>query len=366
MPNGGTDNCMNCSHNRANSSLQDIKAGDRHSRIPFCMLRTVPVYDRAWTYCRNFTHKRPEAAEPIGPIFANGQWGPGYVRIPWYDFSEPSLREVTSCAVCSEPNEKGISIVLSDGRLIEFCTNEHYMDWVEKNPPEDKTDPTLKKFIDDIIGSDEVLRSNALNDLENINACDDYRRTALHWSAYSGSASILEMLINDGADINFIDRNQWTALHYASYFGHEECTEVLLRAKADPLKKDRVGMQPIDLAGSEGYTQIVSDLIEVSYASDEKREEALFSASDKGNLSLVEALVGAGVNIDCTDEADWTPFLKAVYGGNVTISVYLLDQGANVNAKNKYGYSAYSITHTWKTSGMEELREFVLSHGAKE
>ena len=90
----------------------------------------------------------------------------------------------------------------------------------------------------------------------------------------------------------------------------------------------------------------------------------MLEAAEKGNLSLIEALIGSGVNIECRDENGWTPLLKAVYEGHITVSVFLLDQRADVNAKNKYGWTPYSITHTWTTSNMEELKSIVVSHGA--
>lgn len=366
MPNGGTDNCMNCSHNKANSSLHDIKTGDRFTRTPFCTLRNVPVYDRAWTYCKNFTHRKTESIEASGPIFSTGQWGPGYVRIPWYGLIETRLRAIASCVVCGEASEKGISLVLNDGKLIEFCTNDHYTEWVILNPSEYETDQTLSAFIQALKDKDDTVILDALQNVKVLETVDEYRRTALHWAAYLGSANAANALIESGAKLDSIDRNRWTPLHYSSFFGREEAVVLLLDRGSNPLDRDRLGMRPIDLAGSEGYASIVSALIEASYESNGEREGALLHASAQGNLSLVEALVKSGVNIECVDEAGWTPLLKAVYEGHVTVSVYLLDQGANVNAKNKYGYSTYSITHTWKTSGMEELREIVLSHGAKE
>ena len=366
MPNGGTDNCMNCSHNKANSSLHDIKTGDRFTRIPFCMLRSVPVYDRAWTYCRNFTHHDTDLVDPVGPIFANGQWGRGYVRIPWYGLIEPNLHKISSCAVCGEESQSGISIALNDGKLVEFCTNDHYMDWLRDNPSEDETNPTLSAFVNALENGDKTTILDALQNIESLEVVDEYRRTAMHWAAFRGYTEAIDALAVSGAEINSVDRNRWTPLHYASFFGKDQAAALLLERGANPLERDRLGMRPIDLAGSEGYAAIVSALIEASYGSETEREAALLHAAGQGNLSLVEALVKADVDIECTDDAGWTPLLKAVYEGHVTVSVYLLDQGANVNAKNKYGYSPYSITHTWKTSGMEELKEIVLSRGAME
>ena len=115
MPNGGTDCCINCSNNRANSTPHDFKAGDRSSRLPFCMLRLVGVYDRAWNFGENFTHRAEvcEVFEPIGSIYATGVMERGYVRIPWYGIIEPSLQIIESFAICKQENKNGISITIA-------------------------------------------------------------------------------------------------------------------------------------------------------------------------------------------------------------------------------------------------------------
>tara|TARA_Y100001934_G_C11672351_1_gene459477 strand:- start:274 stop:486 length:213 start_codon:yes stop_codon:yes gene_type:complete len=68
--------------------------------------------------------------------------------------------------------------------------------------------------------------------------------------------------------------------------------------------------------------------------------------------------------MEAADDKGWTPLLKAVYEGHVTVSVFLLDQGENVNTRNALGWTPYSITHTWTTTGMEELKTIMLSRGA--
>ena len=362
MPNGGPDCCMNCSHNRTNSSPHNLKAGDRAGRIPFCMLRLVAVYDRAWTYCGNFTHGGPKDVVPIGSIYANGL--SGYNRIPWYGFIEPRLRTIRSCTICKQENEQGISITLSGGSQLEFCSNEHYEEWVRDNPYEEELDTFEKELFRLVRNADEPGVENIVKDFRDVNIQDGYCRTALHWAGFQGNPNIIRMLVKAGVELNATDRNNWTALHFASFFGRGAAAIELLELGANPAAREWVGMQPIDLAGSEGHTQIVSALLAASYSSDSKMERALLEAARQGNLSLTEALICAGVNIECADESGWTPLLKAVYEGHVTVSVFLLDQGADVDAKNKHGWTPYSITHTWTTSGMKELKTIVLSHGA--
>jgi hypothetical protein len=362
MPNGGTDCCMNCSHNRTNSSPQDYKVGDSSSRISFCMLRLVAVYNRAWTYCGNFTHRAPEDVVPIGSIYSQGLRG--YDRIPWYGPSEPELRTIRSCTICNQENGRGIRITLSRSRQLEFCSNEHYEEWVRDNPYEEDLDSFGKELFQLVRDADEPGVETIVKNFRDVNIRDGYYRSALHWAGFQGNSNITRILVKAGVELNATDRNNWTPLHFASFFGRDAAAKELLELGANPAVTDWAGMQPIDMAGSEGHTQIVSALLESSYSTDNEMELALLEAARQGNLSLTEALIGAGVNIECADEDGWTPLLKAVYEGHVTVSVFLLDQGADVNAKNKYGYTPYSITHTWTTSGMEELKTIVLSRGA--
>jgi ankyrin repeat protein len=156
----------------------------------------------------------------------------------------------------------------------------------------------------------------------------------------------------------------WTPLHCAAFFGHEEAVVMLVESGAEPPVRDLCEMLAIEIAGSEGHSNIVSILLEDSYLSDQEREQALRLAAEQGNLASVVALVDRGVDVECVDGSGWTPLLKVVYEGRINVSVYLLDQGANIEAENKYGYTAYSITNTWKTFGMKELKSILISRGA--
>ena len=79
------------------------------------MLRLVGVYDRAWNFGENFTHRAEvcEVFEPIGSIYATGVMERGYVRIPWYGIIEPSLQIIESFAICKQENKNGISITIA-------------------------------------------------------------------------------------------------------------------------------------------------------------------------------------------------------------------------------------------------------------
>jgi ankyrin repeat protein len=365
MPNGGTDCCMNCAFNRANHDVGNIKSNDRFTRIPFCTLRSVAVFDRAWTYCRSFSHKMAEGREPIGPIFANGQWGPGYQRVPWYGLIEPRRNEIKSCLVCGLDNEKGISLFEDDGQALNFCSNDHYSEWVENNPYTSSISEDENRLLKAAEIGDSRLIDDLLSSGVNVNAQDDYLWTPLHWAAMFGHTTIVRQLLDAEADIDSQNLIRWTPTHCAAYFGNEKCVLELVNSGVNLHLMGADGMRAVDLAGSEGFAEIVSLILEGSYSSEEEKEQALLLAAQEGHLETVVSLINNGVNIETADRAGWTPLLKAVYEGHVNVSIYLLDHGANINAQNKYGYTPFSITNTWKTSGMEELKSILISRGAQ-
>ena len=81
--------------------------------------------------------------------------------------------------------------------------------------------PTLTDFIA------WAIKSGA-----DVNAEDDYGRTALYWAAYYGLGDCIKLLLAAKADVNTKDNYGQTALHWAANRGHANCIKLLLAAKA--------------------------------------------------------------------------------------------------------------------------------------
>jgi len=137
MPNGGSDCCGCCRHNRAvqemgtfpDESLRDLFWERSH-----CTVRDVNITNPFWTYCRNFDRgkipeERDKRVRPKGWIWASALYeGRGYDRIPWDDKNEPRVSVPATCSVCGDQTDKGIEID-HEGRTVGFCTNRHYVQW---------------------------------------------------------------------------------------------------------------------------------------------------------------------------------------------------------------------------------------------
>eukprot|EP00959_Pyramimonas_sp_CCMP1952_P135689 2838829-Pyramimonas_sp.AAC.1 len=56
------------------------------------------------------------------------------------------------------------------------------------------------------------------------------------------------------------------------------------------------------------------------------------------------ALLGAGAEANAANNSGWTPLMFAASGGHLGTLKLLLEEGAAVNAKNKYGVTALMAT----------------------
>lgn len=142
MPNGGPDCCGNCAHNEAVQKIAHPQPwADLHafSQMSLCTLRSLEIRDPFWTYCDNFEYgKNPELrvkfTQPTGPVTSSGLYE-GYVRVPWLGKSAPIILDSPSdssrrlsCHVCGFRSCGGIRLQV-ESRVLEFCTNRHYIEW---------------------------------------------------------------------------------------------------------------------------------------------------------------------------------------------------------------------------------------------
>jgi hypothetical protein len=326
MPNGGTDCCMNCRYNKFNQQSENVKSATQMSRFSFCTVHNIPIEDFAWTYCKNIYSKAPDISIPIE---SNGLKDAGYERIPWFGRTRPITNvNVNNCEVCGELTEDTYGISIKDSankNTPTFCSNEHYVDWIK-----------------------EQTSSRTFEEIYSIN------RNQIHESIINKSldtkANFASILIDGQDDLG------WTPIHLAAYLGDIDAVNILLDNKADAC----IGpILPIELAGSEGHTEVVKLLFDYSYPSRESREEALFKSSENGHLEIVEALVNSGVPVDVRNDKEKTPLHLAVWEGNYTIAVFLLDQGADVNAVDRYGNSPMSTVETWYRKSNQPLYELI-------
>jgi len=147
-----------------------------------------------------------------------------------------------------------------------------------------------------------------------LNAQDDEGDTPLHWAVREGRIDIATILLNNGISVNVANDDNETALHLAASLGEEQFVELLVKNNALIDEKDVEACTSLHLACS---------LIE--------------------NEKLVKFLVDQGANVNAKDCCGRTPLCIATQNGQTNLASYLVSVGAT-NTKDKYGGKVQSLT----------------------
>ncbi|XP_072533033.1 uncharacterized protein ankrd2 isoform X2 [Salminus brasiliensis] len=132
------------------------------------------------------------------------------------------------------------------------------------------------------------------------NACDEFRKSALHRAAFQGHVMVIERLLDKGADINFPDRLDCTALHWACRGGRLEALKVLQSRGANLNVRDKLMSTPLHVATRTGHWEVVEQLLASGIkinAQDREGDSALHDAIRLNRYKIVKLLILAGADM---------------------------------------------------------------------
>ena len=149
-------------------------------------------------------------------------------------------------------------------------------------------------------------------------------------AARQGHIEVVRTLLESGADANSQDEFGWTALMDAAYQGHVEAVRILLEVGANADWRDKFG------------------------------STALLEAARRSHAGVVKVLLDWGVEIDVSDdELSFTALMWVALENRLQIVKNLVEAGADVNLKDKKGFSAVDYTRD------DNIVNFLVSAGAK-
>jgi len=172
---------------------------------------------------------------------------------------------------------------------------------------------------------DVVAIRNGLEKNAQVDAVDEFGRTALHWAAFSKACSVegLTLLLNCKASVNKGDGHGDTALHRVSSAAKTYC---LIQHGADVEAKNFSGRTPLFLVS---------------------------------NYEALNVLFESGANINAQDELGSTSLHQAAQNGDVEKIKWLLKNGA-ISIKNNYGRTPLEVAMLCKK---EEAIKILTSPG---
>lgn len=171
-------------------------------------------------------------------------------------------------------------------------------------------------------------------------------------SRYDENSSVAEYLINNGADINVTNEDGETPLMYASKVHNIKVIELLIQKGADINAFDNYGNTALiyGVNNLETVKLLVENGADVNFY--KGGSTALISAceySHERNIDVIKYLVSKNANINAQDNKGDTALNKTLDTSDegsidildFEIAHFLIEQGADVNIKNKREYTPF-------------------------
>ncbi|MBN3314346.1 ANR28 phosphatase, partial [Atractosteus spatula] len=178
----------------------------------------------------------------------------------------------------------------------------------------------------------------------------------LHLAAYHSHHQALEVLVQSLLDLDVRNSNGRTPLDLAAFKGHVECVDVLINQGASILVKDyTLKRTPIHAAATNGHSECLRLLI-----GNADLQTAVDIQDGNGQIKIVSFVFSQKQLLIFLALAR-TPLMLSVLSGHTDCVYSLLNKGANVNAKDKWGRTAL---HRGAVTGHEECVEALLQHNA--
>lgn len=160
------------------------------------------------------------------------------------------------------------------------------------------------------------------------NACDHFKRSALHKASAQGHIDIMQKLLESGASMDQKDKLDATAVHWACRGGNLPALELLLNKGAKFNSRDKLCSTPLHVAVRTGHYE------------------------------CAEHLIHCGADVNAKDREGDTPMHDAVRINRFKMIKLLMMYGASLNAKNNDGKTPMETLLSWQKGVKNILNNF--------
>ncbi len=186
-------------------------------------------------------------------------------------------------------------------------------------------------------------------------ASDSAPLPELHVAARSDHASTVMKLLLAGADPNARDGQRNTALHVAIREESGKAMETLLQSPATDVNAiNQAGETPLMLAAIKGRLDWVRTLVQRGALVNDAGWTALHYAAAGPNEHVVRWLLEQGAEVDARSPNGTTPLMMAAGYGGLSGAEALIAAGADVTLRNDHQMSAADFA---RRAGQDELAD---------
>uniref|UniRef100_G1P325 Ankyrin repeat domain-containing protein 1 n=1 Tax=Myotis lucifugus TaxID=59463 RepID=G1P325_MYOLU len=194
---------------------------------------------------------------------------------------------------------------------------------VKEPEPEIITEPVdVPRFLKAALENKLPVVEKFLSDKNNPDACDEYKRTALHRACLEGHLAIVEKLLEAGAQIEFRDMLESTAIHWASRGGNVDVLKLLLNKGAKISARDK---HTLHVAVRTGHYECAEHLIPCEAdlnAKDREGDTPLHDAVRLSSCLLIKKVKFPGRELNVTSCAGKTPMDLVLHWQNGTKAIF--------------------------------------------
>ncbi len=262
----------------------------------------------------------------------------------------PNVLGITIWSPPLDPIGNSVKGLVFSQKLVEHF-NFHNYDSVGQNA--NKTDPRLQKNETRIERINSLCAAASQGDLNEIkllaargldlNKGEYDRRTPIHLAASEGHGNVIQYFIDHGVDLNPKDRWGGTPLADALRGKHTKAIELLKKHGAK-----NAAVQGIALAEFYSGTATKINL---------KDSVRLCWAASQGDVEEIERLVANGIDLDAADYDGRTAAHLAASEGHANVIQYLIDHGAQLIPKDRWGGTPLIDAHRHKHKKIIKLLE---------